>query len=53
MFLYICCIVKYILAALPTDADGFMNVPEGVMEELPFARPEVKTDADKGSKKNR
>lgn len=40
-------------AALPTDADGFMNVPEGVMEELPFARPEVKTDADKGSKKNR
>ena len=41
-------------AALPTDADGFMNVPEGVMEELPFARPtEAKTDADKGSKKNR
>ena len=40
-------------AALPTDVDGFMNVPEGIMEELPFARPEVKTDADKGSKKNR
>lgn len=43
-------------AALPTDADGFMNVPENIadmMAELPFARPEVKTDADKGSKKNR
>ena len=40
-------------AALPTDADGFMNVPEDAMSELPFARPEVKTDADKGSKKNR
>jgi hypothetical protein len=40
-------------AALPTDADGFVNVPDGIMEELPFARPEVKTDADKGSKKNR
>jgi len=41
-------------AALPTDADGFMNVPDGIMEELPFARPtEAKTDADKGSKKNR
>lgn len=41
-------------AALPTDADGFMNVPEDVMEELPFARPtEAKTDEDKGSKKNR
>ncbi len=22
-----------------TDADGFMNVPEGIDEELPFARP--------------
>lgn len=41
-------------AALPTDADGFMNVPEGIEDELPFARPtEAKTDADKGSKKNR
>ena len=41
-------------AALPTDAEGFMNVPEGIEEELPFARPtEAKTDADKGSKKNR
>ena len=38
--------------ALPTDE--FMNVPEDIMEELPFARPtETKTDADKGSKKNR
>lgn len=41
-------------AALPTDTDGFMNVPEDAMAELPFARPtEAKTDADKGSKKNR
>jgi len=22
-----------------TDADGFVNVPEGIQEELPFARP--------------
>lgn len=29
-------------AALPTDADGFMNVPEDVMSELPFAKVETK-----------
>lgn len=22
----------------PTDGDGFMNVPEGIMEDLPFAK---------------
>ena len=40
-------------AALPTDADGFMNVPEGIEDELPFARPTEEKNADKGSKKNR
>lgn len=32
-------ILKKEAAALPTDDDGFMNVPEGIQEELPFARP--------------
>lgn len=40
-------------AALPMDADGFMNVPEGIEDELPFARPTEEKNADKGSKKNR
>lgn len=40
-------------AALPTDADGFTNVPEGIEDELPFARPTEEKNADKGSKKNR
>ena len=40
-------------AALPTDAEGFMNVPEGIEDELPFARTTEEKNADKGSKKNR